>query len=121
MTLAELMAFAGRHPYLSLGLAGITVAAGVLPANQSESLGADLLRADIEKYGEVGELHVDRGFLASQWVADFDAAGGGFGDAREDLEQRGFAGSVASDDANDLAGLDFEGDVLESPKGIDRV
>ncbi|MES2858325.1 MAG: rhodanese-like domain-containing protein [Pseudomonadota bacterium] len=26
MTLAELMAFAGRHPYLSLGLAGITVA-----------------------------------------------------------------------------------------------
>ena len=26
MTLAELMAFAGRHPYLSLGLAGITIA-----------------------------------------------------------------------------------------------
>ena len=26
MTLAELIAFAGRHPYLSLGLAGITVA-----------------------------------------------------------------------------------------------
>ena len=26
MTLPELIAFAGRHPYLSLGLAGLTVA-----------------------------------------------------------------------------------------------
>lgn len=55
---------------------GLILAAAVLPANRPESDGADLLRPDIEKYGVLKELHIDRGFLASTWVADFDKAGG---------------------------------------------
>ena len=44
-----------------------------------------------------------------------DLAGGGRGDAGEDLEQGALAGAVAADDAEDLALLDLEGDVLEGP------
>ena len=35
---------------------------------------------------------------------------------REDLEQRALAGAVAPDDADDLAGLDVEGDVAQRPE-----
>ena len=37
------------------------------------------------------------------------------GDPTQDLEQRRLAGSIAADDADDLSGLDLEGDVLECP------
>jgi len=38
--------------------------------------------------------------------------------AREDLKQCALAGTVPPDDAEDLAALDFEVDVLESPEGL---
>ena len=47
-----------------------------------------------------------------------DLAGGGLGDAAEDFEQRAFARAVAADDADDVAPLDVEADVLERPKGF---
>ena len=37
------------------------------------------------------------------------------GDPRKDFEQRALPCTVAADDADDFAVLDFEGDVLESP------
>src|SRR5437773_2209014 len=43
------------------------------------------------------------------------ASCGGLGDAREEFEQRAFAGSVAADNAHGLAVLDLERDVLERP------
>lgn len=43
------------------------------PANKREYAAADTMRPDIEHYGEVGELHIDRGFLAANWVQELDA------------------------------------------------
>ena len=40
---------------------------------------------------------------------------------REDLEQRALAGAVAADDADHLAALDLEGDVLERPELLNAV
>ena len=53
---------------------------------------------------------------AADAPADFDLAGGGGGDAREDLEQGALAGAVAADDAEDLALLDLEADVAQGPE-----
>ncbi len=43
---------------------------------------------------------------------DFYPTGGGFGDAAEDFEEGRFAGTVATDDAYPIAGIDLEVDVL---------
>ena len=50
-----------------------------------------------------------------------DAARGRLGDAAEDLQQRALARAVAADDADDLALLDLEGDVLQRPELLDLV
>src|ERR1700731_3446410 len=44
-----------------------------------------------------------------------------FGDAAQDLEQRAFACAVATDNAEDLASLDLEADILERPEFLDLV
>src|ERR1700680_5043678 len=62
---------------------------------------------------------------------DFEQAGdaatehppplGRFGDAAEDLQERALARAIATDDADDLALLDSEDDILERPELIDLV
>jgi hypothetical protein len=47
-----------------------------------------------------------------------DSACGRLGDTAENLEQGGFAGPVASDDADDLALLDFQVHIAQSPEGF---
>ena len=49
-------------------------------------------------------------------AADADLAAGRLGDAAQDLEQRALPRPVAADDAENLARLDGEGDVLERPE-----
>jgi|SRR5579872_28551 len=49
---------------------GLIVAATVRPANEPEHQAADLLRSEIEAFGAIGELHIDRGYLASRWTHD---------------------------------------------------
>src|SRR5581483_6856093 len=51
-------------------------------------------------------------------AADFGETGGGAGDAGEDFEEGGFAGAVASDEAEDFAFADLERDVAESPEKL---
>ncbi len=66
-----------------------------------------------------GELRVKAGAdfeEARDAAAKGNAAGGGLGDARENFQERGFARTVAADDADDLAPPDVEGDVLQRPK-----
>ena len=46
------------------------------------------------------------------------AAAGRLGDAREDLEQGALPRAVAADDADHLAALHLEGDVLERPEVV---
>ena len=63
--------------------------------------------------------------------ADFQQAGdaavyrytaaGGLGNAAEDLEQGRFAGTVAADDADAVAGLNLEVNVLQRPEFLDLV
>ncbi len=68
-----------------------------------------------------GELRVEAGAdleKATDASVDFGPAGGGAGDAREDLEQGGFAGAVAADEAEDFAFADVERDVFEGPEGF---
>ena len=48
------------------------------------------------------------------------AALGGFGNPAQDFQQRGFSRAIAADDANHLAGLDFEGHALECPENLVR-
>ena len=49
-----------------------------------------------------------------------DLALGRIGDPGEDLEEGALAGAVPSDDAENLAALDLEVDVLEGPEGLLR-
>lgn len=49
---------------------GLTLAAGVLPANAPEAAGADKVRGAVEAQGSVARLFIDRAFLASEWVKD---------------------------------------------------
>jgi len=51
-------------------------------------------------------------------AVDFGEAGGGTRDARENFEERGFAGAVASDEAEDFAFVHVHGDVFEGPEGF---
>ena len=45
------------------------------PANKREHAAADTMRANIEHFAPVGELHIDRGFLSAGWVTELDHAG----------------------------------------------
>ncbi len=68
-----------------------------------------------------GQLGVEAGAdlqQAADAPLDLDHAAGGRGDAREDLEQRGLAGAVAPDDAQRLALLHGEGDVIQRQDGL---
>jgi hypothetical protein len=47
---------------------GLLLAATVQPANEPEHHAADLLRPQLEAYGAIAELHIDRGYLASRWT-----------------------------------------------------
>ena len=38
-----------------------------------------------------------------------------FGNSRQNSQQGGLAGAIATDDAHDFSGLDFEADILQSP------
>jgi hypothetical protein len=53
--------------------------------------------------------------MRASWRTPVDggAITGGFRDAAEDFEERALAGAVASDDADDFAALDVEGNVTE--------
>ena len=63
--------------------------------------------ADLEQAGDAAAQH--------------DPPLGRLGDAAQDLEQRALAGAVAADDAQDLALLDLEADILERPEFLDLV
>ena len=54
-------------------------------------------------------------------AADLDAPGARLGNPREDLQQRRLAGAIAPDDADHLATLDLEVDILERPELLDLV
>src|SRR5690606_3665565 len=83
--------------------------AGDLGAGHAED-GA--VEVDVFAAGEFGmEAGADLEERADA-AADLGAAVGRLRDTSEDLEQGGLAGAVAADDANDLALLDLEVDVL---------
>jgi hypothetical protein len=63
-----------RHVAQSLDQPFI-LAVAVRPANEPEHRAADLMRDEIEAFGEVAELHVDRGYLASEWTKDLHDIG----------------------------------------------
>lgn len=78
-----------------------------------------------------GAVHVDilsTGHLGMEAGADLqqgadtslgtDNAGGGGGDAGEELQQGGLAGAVLADDTDDVALLDIEGDVFQCPDEV---
>ena len=70
-----------------------------------------------------GELGMEAGAdfeQAADAAVNVGVADGGLGDARKNLEQRGFAGAVAADEAEDFAFLHFEGNVLERPERFVR-
>src|SRR5690606_33713315 len=68
-----------------------------------------------------GQLGVEAGADLQQGTdaaVDLGPAAGGFGDLRQDFEQRALAGPVAADDAHDLAAFHLERNVLE---GVERL
>jgi hypothetical protein len=54
---------------------GLILAATVQPANQPERDATAALKAQIDRIGTVHELHIDRGFLASNVVEELGGAG----------------------------------------------
>jgi len=56
---------------------GLILACSITPANQPEALGADPIKADVDRLRrKIGELHHDLGYLHSQVVGQVLAAGG---------------------------------------------
>lgn len=53
----------------------LILAACVRPANEPEHAAAEILRPQIEQWGEVEELQVDRGYLASPWTEQLFESG----------------------------------------------
>lgn len=49
---------------------GLILATTVRPANEPEYLAEHDIRSEVEKLGEVAELHIDRGYLAGNWPRD---------------------------------------------------
>jgi hypothetical protein len=47
----------------------------VTPANLKEYDGGDQMRSNIEYYGPVGEMHIDRGYLPAIWTTDLHRSG----------------------------------------------
>lgn len=67
----------GYKKYTALDLThGLVVASGVLPANAFEGRGADKLQPEVERYGRVQELLIDRAFVACEFTTKVDAEGG---------------------------------------------
>jgi hypothetical protein len=88
----------------------------------------DDLRAEHAEDGAVQEHVFPAGELGME-PADFQQAGhatgeidsvalGGRRDPRQHLQQRALAGAVGSDDADDLADVDPERDVLQRPERL---
>jgi hypothetical protein len=66
----------GYKRHIACDLAGkLILAATVRPANEPEHRAADVLRKEIEAFGEVVEFHVDRGYLASAWTRELHDTG----------------------------------------------
>jgi hypothetical protein len=63
-----------RHIARAAG-AGVIVGAVVLPANQPEHDAVEPLLDDTHRHGSTGELHIDRGYLASPHVEQVRTAG----------------------------------------------
>ena len=86
--------------------------------------GDDFLDMIVEGAGDVlGEIAEGLGDAAAGEAGEvflhkFDRAGVRLEDAGGDFEQGAFAGAVGSDDADDAARGDIQGDVLESPAGL---
>ncbi len=55
---------------------GLILGVTVQPANQPEREADETLREQVETYGDVVSLYIDRGFLASNWTTDLHSAGG---------------------------------------------
>lgn len=53
---------------------GLTLAAAVRPANEREHQVEDHIRCDIERHGDIVELHIDRGYLSSKWASELHAS-----------------------------------------------
>jgi hypothetical protein len=54
---------------------GMLLAATVRPANEREFAAEKDLRPDVERLGEVAELHIDRGYLSGTWPKELYAKG----------------------------------------------
>lgn len=63
-----------RHAARDMDL-HLTLAVCVRPANEPEHHALDTLRLDIERFGSVSELHIDRGYLAGEWTKQMFATG----------------------------------------------
>lgn len=63
-----------RHVATDLD-SGLILAATVRPANEREFAAEDDIRPDVERFGEIIELHIDRGYLSGRWPRGLHARG----------------------------------------------
>lgn len=63
-----------RHIAKDVGT-GLVLAATVRPANEAEHKAEADVRRDIDRIGEVEELHVDRGYLPGEWPRELHEKG----------------------------------------------
>jgi hypothetical protein len=70
--------FSGYKRHIAMDLdTDLILACAVTPANRPEEEAAPLLKADIEHQGRrIGELHIDRGYIASPVVREVTGEGG---------------------------------------------
>lgn len=54
---------------------GLILAATVRPANEREYVAEQEIRPDVERIGQVAELHIDRGYLSGTWPQQLHAEG----------------------------------------------
>src|SRR5437667_175491 len=80
--------------------AGLVELAGEFAAAHAEDRGVEV---DVLAPGELGVKAGADFEQAADAAAELDAAFGGRGDSADDLEERGFAGAIGADDADDFA------------------
>ncbi len=92
----------------------VEFASDVALAHAEDSAGEKSVFAAAELGMETGAYFEE----AADAAVDFGEAGSGAGDARKNFEERGFAGAVASDEAEDFAFVDVHRDIFEGPEGF---
>lgn len=90
----------------------LILAVAVRPANEPEHRAAQLLRKEVEVFGQVTQLHIDRGYLASEWTQDLANTG-------KQILAKPWVSRNGEQFAKSQFAIDLQAQTLRCPAGIE--